>query len=342
MKAIFLYLLLFFSGLVAAEEKVLNVYNWTGYLPDRLIRQFEKETGINVNYATYGSNEVLYAKLKVDPKARYDIVVPSTYFIDRMRKQDMIQKIDKSKLPNLKNLNPVFLNKAHDPNNDYSVPYLWSTTAIALNDKYHNPASITHWADFWKSEYKNQLLMLDDTREVFSMALMTLGYPPNDTDPEHIKQAYQKLKTLMPNVKLFNTAAVQAAYIDEDITLGMGWGGDIYLANKENPHIRFIFPQDGFIIALDSIVIPKNAPHVENAHRFINFLLRPEIAKQISEETGFATPNKAGQALLPESIRTNPIMYPDDAVLKRGFFQTDVGSAVTIYEKYFELLKLEG
>jgi spermidine/putrescine transport system substrate-binding protein len=339
MKLFLLFLFIFISFTARAAE-VLNVYNWSNYMPDDVIQQFEKETGIDVNYTTYDSNETMYAKLKADPNAGYDIVVPSTYFIDRMQRQDMLKKIDKSKLTNFKHLNPDLLNKPYDPHNNYSIPYLWGTSAIVVNDKYFPKGAITSWADFWSEKLHDQLLLLDDTREVFGMALITLGYSANDTNPQHIQQAYEKLKALLPNVKLFNDEAVQNIYIDEDVTIGMGWTGDIFQANEENPHVQFIYPKEGFIISMDSLAIPKGAQHIENAYKFINFLLRPDIAKKISMEVGYSTPNLTALKMMPKNILNNRIISPDSATLRRGQYQTDVGSTDKVYEKYLELLKM--
>lgn len=337
----FLFLLLFFSEVVLAADNILNVYTWAGYLSDAVIRQFETETGIRVNVATYVNNEVLYAKLKANPESGYDIIMPSSYFISRMIRQGLIQKIDHSKLAHDQNIDPIFLNKEHDPKNEYSIPYLWNGTGIAFNTRYHAPQHVKTWQDLWQPRYRDQLLVLDDTRECFSMALIALGYSINDQDPNHIKAAFEKLKALMPNIKLFNMDAQRSIYLDEDITIGMGLNGDIFLASEQNPSLQFIYPNEGFVITLDSIAIPLGAKHVENAHRFIDFVLRAEIAKQITLESGFSTPNSAAKKLLPKEIRTNPILYPNAAILKRGQFQTDVGEAASLYEKYFERLKLE-
>lgn len=327
---------------VYAEEKVINVFNWSGYMPDSVLAQFQAETGIKVNYSTYDNNETLYAKLKANPQAGYDIIVPSTYFIDRMRSQNMLQPIDKSKLSNFKNLNPELLNKSFDPDNRYSIPFLWSATAMVINTKYWPKGSIKRWSDLWQSKYKDQLLLIDDTREVFSMALLALGYSPNATDKEHIKLAYEKLKQLTPNIKIFNAEGAKSIYIDEDATIGMGWSGDIYLAQQENPSIEYVYPEDGFIIALDSIAIPVNAKHVENAYKFINFILRADIAKTISMETGFATANIEAVKLMPKEVREDPVIYPNQEIMAKGQFQTDAGASSALYERYFQLLKIGG
>jgi spermidine/putrescine transport system substrate-binding protein len=325
---------------MAADRKMLNVYTWSDFLPDSVIKQFERETGIKINHSTYMSNEVLYAKMKTNMGEGYDVIMPSAYFINRMVSQNLLQKIDTKKLKNFKHLNADFLSKEHDPQNEYSIPFLWSSTGIVLNTKYHNKKDVTAWADLWHGKYKNDLLLVDDVREIFSMALLVLGDSVNDSDPQHIKAAFEKLKTLLPNVKLFNTDTMRSIYIDEDITLGMGWSGDMYLAQNENPDLAFTYPSEGFVVLLDCLAIPKKSQNVDNAHKFIDFLSRPEIAKQIAVETGFATTNQKAISLLPEAMRQSPILYPDKETMKRGRLQLDVGDAAPLYEYYFERLKL--
>ena len=335
-----IYLLCFISLPVFAQEKVVNIYNWSSYISNDVLKEFTQETGIKVNYATYDSNETMYAKLKANPRSGYDIVVPSTYFVDRMRKEGMLQPLDKNRLTHFGNLNVALLNKPYDPGNRYSIPYFWSTTGIVVNTKYHALSKLQNWADFWKPEYHNQLLLLDDIHEVFSMALLVLGYSPNDKNPEHIKQAYLKLKALVPNIRLFNADGVKSLYIDGDLTLGMGWNGDIYQANQENPAIGFVYPKEGFVISIDSMAIPVGATHLDNAYRFMNFILRPDIAKKISLATGYASPNETAVKLMPKSILDNSMIYPDKKTLKRGIEQEDVGDAEMVYQKYWELLKI--
>ena len=335
------FLLLQASVCVANDRKVLNVYAYSGFLPDAVIKQFEQETGIQVNHSTYMSNEVLYAKLKTNMGEGYDVIMPSAYFINRMVSQGLLKKIDTGKLKNFKYFDPDFIGKEHDPRNEYSVPFLWGSTGIVVNKKYHDIKTITRWSDLWHEKYKNDLLSLDDVREIFSMALLVLGDSVNDRDPQHIRAAFDKLKTLMPNIKLFSADTARSIYIDEDITLGMGWSGDIYLAQQENADVTFVYPQEGFVISLDCLAIPKKSRNVDNAHRFIDFLSRPEIGKQIAMETGFATTNLKAVELLPESARHNPILYPDKETMKRGHLQLDVGTAASLYEHYFERLKLD-
>lgn len=326
-----------------AASKIVNVYAWTGEIPDFIVKQFEKETGIKVNFSTYENNEIMYTKLKASKSAGYDVVMPSSYFVDRMRKQNMLVKLDKTKLPNYKNLNPQFLNPTYDPNTEYSIPYIWGVTGIFVNKNYVDPKTVTTWSDFFEPRFTNQLMLLDDSREVFSMALLMLGYSANDTNPDHIKQAYLKLKALMSNVKVFSTETVISIIIDEDAYVGMAWNGDAYKAMQDNPNVRFIFPSDGFVIWVDTYAIPTNAPHKEAAYAFINFMSRPDIAKSAALVTNFATANLSAEKLLPASVRTNPSIYPSAQVLKRGQFQTDLGdNTLALYEKYWEALKIGG
>ncbi len=342
-KTLLFLLLTLISNSLYAHNKILNVYTWALYLDESIIQQFEKETGITINHSTYLNNEVLYAKLKANPDAGYDIIMPSAYFISKMAEQQIIQKIDKSKLTNFKNINPDFLNREDDPHDEYSIPYLYTATGIAINKKYHpefKDFSAIVWKDLWDPRYKDQLLVFDDTRETFAIALMALGYSINDTNPEHIKEAFEKLKDLMNNIKLFNTEAQRSIYLDEDITIGMGWNGDLYLAREENPTLTFVYPKDGFFVALDCLAIPKNAKHVEYAHQFIDFVLRGSVAKEIALIGGFSTANIAGMQLLPENMRLDPLLYPNTKTMKRAQFFKDLGDATLLYEKYFELLKL--
>jgi spermidine/putrescine transport system substrate-binding protein len=329
-----------FNTAAFADKNILNVYNWSNYMPDDVIAEFEKETGIQVNYSTYDGNDTLYAKLKADANAGYDVIVPSSYFVDRMRKQNMLQKLDKSQLPNMKNLNNALLNKSFDPDNNYSLPYFWGTTAIVVNKQYFDPSKITRLSDLWNPVYKNQLLMLDDTHDVFSLALMVLGYSASDDNPDHIFQAYLKLKQLLPNIKLFNSDAAKVDYIDEDATIGLGYSGDTYQASLENPNLVYIYPQDGFVVWIDCLAIPKNAPHLQNAYKFLNFLMRPDIALKLSTELGYASPNSAAVKLMPADMRNNPIIYPDAKTLERGQFESDPGNVDQVYEKYMEQLKI--
>ena len=322
------------------KEGLLNVYNWSNYIPNSVILKFESETGIKVNYTEYDSNETLYAKLKTNPDHDYDVIVPSSYYVERMAQQDMLQKLDLSKIPNSQNLNPRLMHKSFDPNNEYSLPFTWGTTGIIVNDRYYDPNKIKQWNDFWKPEFKNQLLIMDDSREVFAIALHTLGYSVNDTNPKHIREAYLKLKLLIPNIKLFASEAVISIYADEDARIGMGYNGVAYTAKQENSHIHYIYPKQTSGIWIDCFTIPKKSKHLESAYRFINFILRPDISAEIVATNGYSSSNSAAMKLLPASLANNPLINPNSTLLEGAEPIADVGEAKILYEHYWQLLKL--
>lgn len=335
----FLLAWLLCCGAAAAAADTLVIYNWTEYLPRQVISRFTKETGIQVKLSTYDSNEAMYAKVKTVKGQGYDLIVPSTYFIDRMRREGLLQKIDKARLSNLGNLDPRLLNQPYDPNNEYSIPYLWGVTGVAVNAKAVDPQKIIAWTDLWDPAYKNKVLLLNDMREVFSLGLKVLGYSINSTDETQISAAYEKLTGLLPNVRVFNADSPKSSFLAREVVLGMDWNGDAYQANQENPAIQFIYPKEGVALWLDSMAIPAGAANVEGAHKFIDFVLRPDIAKIITEEVGYTSPNLAAIKLLPDKVRNNRIAYPTEADLKNSEFQTDVGEALPIYEKYWQRLK---
>lgn len=339
MKKLLFLLLCCFSLSSSAAQKIVNVYIWADYLPNDVVQQFERETGIKVNVSLYDSNEALYAKLKASGEATYDLIFPSNYYVKRLIKQSMVQKLDKKRLTNLGNLDERFLNQSYDPNNVYTLPYMAHSSGIVVNKRYIDPKSITRWRDLWQPRFANQLLVLNDTREVFSMSLMSLGYSVNDTNPEHLHQAFLNLKKLLPNVRLFNTIAQLNIYLDEDIHVGMGWSGEASLAHRENPNIEYIFPQDGFILEIDSMALTRGARHPDEAYQFMNFLLRPDIAKTIATRIHYVTPNREAVKLMPKELASNPIMNPSDATLARGQMQQDLGRTIELLESYWSQLK---
>ena len=339
----FLIALFFLPTLGFTAENNVIVYTWSQEIPPSIIAQFEKETGIKVKYSTFDSNEMMYAKLRASKNTIYDLIEPSSYYIDHMRRQNMLEKLDLTKLPNFKHLDPHFLNLAYDPHSNYSVPFIWGVTGIFINKDYIHPGQITQWSHLLDPKYINQLMLLDDPREAFSIALLMSGYSINDTNPDHIKQAYLKLRALLPNVRLFNTDAVVSILIDEDATVGTVWNGDLFKASLENNKLQFIYPTDGFEIWVDNFAIPINAPNRANAYTFLNFLLRPDVAKTISLAINYPTANLTARNLMPPEIKNNPSLYPSADILKHGQFQTDIGDATfALFEKYWEKLKMEG
>ncbi|MEN6669443.1 extracellular solute-binding protein [Psychrobacter sp. B38] len=330
------------EGSAATSDVTLNLYNWSEYMPQEILDGFEEETGINVNYTTFDSNEAMYAKLKLlDDSSQYDLAIPSTYYVEKMAKEGLLQELDKSKLSNFKNLDTSFTNTKVDPENKYSVPYVWGSTGLAINGDSVDPATVNSWNDLWRPEYKGQVMLANDVREVFGMTLLTLGYSGNTSNPDEIKAAYDKLITLMPNVKTFNSDAMRMPYIEGETALGMSWNGEAVMANDDGlTSLVYKYPTEGAILWMDNFVIPKNAKNVDAAHQFIDYLLRPEVAKIVSEEIGYASPNMAARELMDDEVRNNATIYPSKDVLAKAEFQEDVGDeALQVYQQYWDKLK---
>lgn len=341
MKVLLTLILMLLGTQTFAADEILNIYNWTGYMPPQVLKEFTAKTGIKVNASYFDGNETLFAKLaNSNNHSGYDIVVPSANYVTRMRDLGMLQKIDHKRLTHLGNISPSLLNKPFDPQNQYSLPYLWGMTGIVVNRQYFPHLKIHTWADLWQSKLHNQLLMLDSATEPFEIALKVLGYPANSEKSEQIKAAYHKLITLLPNIKVFNITAPQSIIGNGDVSIGVVYNGDAYPMLQLNKSLDFIFPNDGAFAWIDNIVIPKNAPHLSNAYQFINFVMQPHIAAQISNYAGYSTPNQAAIKLLPKAMRDSKILYPSQAILKKATFEKDKGKANGLYQHYWFLLKL--
>ena len=326
----------------ATSDVTLNLYNWSEYMPQEILDGFTEETGIKVNYTTFDSNEAMYAKLKLlDDSSQYDLAIPSTYYVEKMAKEGLLQELDKSKLSHFKNLDTSFTNTKVDPENKYSIPYMWGSTGLAINGETVDPATVNSWNDLWRPEYKGQVMLMNDMREVFGMALLTLGYSGNSRSPDEIKAAYEKLTTLMPNVKTFNSDASRMPYMEGETSVGMTWNGEAIIANSEGlTSLVYKYPTEGAILWMDNFVIPKNATQVDAAHKFIDYLLRPENSKIVSEEIGYASPNSAAREMMPDDVKNNPTIYPSKDVLAKAEFQEDVGDeALQVYQQYWDKLK---
>ncbi len=344
MKKIIILMLvsLAFFACTKKPENEIYVYNWSEYIPDEVIKQFEKETGIKVRYTTYDSNEAMYAKIKITGGADYDIAVPSTYYVQKMQKEGLIQAIDTTKLTNFSKLNPQLINQPYDPENKYSVPFMWGTTAIGVNAKYIDPATISSWADLWREEFKGKVMLQNDLREVFHAALHSLGYSGNTKNKDELEAAYNKLVKLMPSVKLFNSDSPRTPFLNEEVYIGIMWSGEAFMAAQENENIKYIYPKDGAAVWVDSLVIPSKAKNVENAYKFIDFIIRPDISAQISNYVGYTTPVKKEEVsqYLDETSKNSRTIFPTDDDLKKSEFQLDVENALPIYSSFWEKLKI--
>lgn len=325
------------DAITELEEKVV-VYNWEDYIPEHVLENFTRETGIKVEYSTFANNEVMYTRLKLLKGRGYDVLVPSTALVDKMAREGLIQPIDHRKLTNYQNLDPRLLNKSYDPGNQYSIPYLWGTTGIGINTAKVDKNTVTRWSDLWNAKWRNKLLLIDDMGEVFDMVLKVNKDPASTTDPEKIKAAYDSLRSLMPNIKVI-TSDPDNEFSSGNVDLGIVWNGEMAKLNSEDPKFQYIYPEEGASVWIDSFVIPARASHVSNAHKFIDYMLRPDIAALCVKELGYATPNLAGKGLLDKSIKDNPIIFPPPESLANAEFKRDIGDAQNLYLLYWYKLK---
>ena len=342
----FLTLVLMASGQAAvtgnnpaiAEETVV-IYNWSDYIPKGVLDEFTHETGIKVQYLTYKNNELMYTKLKLLKGRGYDLLFPSTYMVERLRKEGLLQPINRKLLSNFGHLDPELLNKPYDPGNEFSVPYLWGSVGIGVNTNNPEANKVTSWADLWHKQWRNKLLLIDDMRSIFHMALRLDGYSTNATAPEQIKSAYERLQKLMPNIQLLGEDNPNEPFESGKVELGTIWNGDAFIAQGKNPAIRYVYPQEGASFWMDSFVIPARASNPENAHKFIDYMLRPDVAVRCVKELGYATPNLTAKTMLEPEIRDNPTIFPPNEVLDKAEFQRDIGDALELYTRYWDKLK---
>lgn len=315
------------------------VYNWSEYIPQDVLDAFTKETGIKVVYSTFESNEAMFAKVKLLRGKSYDVVVPSGYFVDLMRRDKLVKELDHAKLPNLANIDPKLLNQDYDPGNKYSIPYMWGAVGIAYNTKYIPEGSITSWHDLLKEEFKNKLILTDDLRDAYGLALRATGHSVNSTDSKAIKDGFDFLSKVKKSVRVFDVTAIKQALIGEEVWLGPIWNGDFLVAQEEKPELAFSFPKEGAILWVDSFVIPIGAENVDNAYTFVNYMLRPEVAVRCIEEYKYSTPNLKAIEQLPKELRENHILVPGPKELENAEFTNGIGDALGEYEKYWEQIK---
>ena len=335
-----LALVLLTAGTVRAEEeKILNIYNWSEYIPQDVLDQFTAETGIKIVYSTYESNEAMYAKLKLLKGEGYDLVVPSTYFITQLKNDGLLQPIDKDKISNFKLLMPRLVNQPFDPENEYTVPYMWGSTGIIYNSKYVDGTLIKSWKDLLRPEFKGRVLISDDLRDGLGIGLKACGYSINTKSEAELKEAYEFLRQLKDSVRVFDITSTKQNFVNEEVYVGAIWNGDAFIAKEENDALKFIYPEEGAMVWIDSFAIPAKAAHPDNAHKFIDFMLRPEISAAVVEEFRYSPASEAVLKLLPEEMRNSRTIAPTDADLKNSELTLELGDALQMYEKYWEKFK---
>ncbi len=332
LKSLFLMgtaIVLTFSMTNAAEEKKLYVYNWSDYIAEDTIAKFEKETGIKVTYDVFDSNEVLEAKLLAG-KTGFDLVVPSSTFLARQIKAGIFQKLDRSKLPNWKNLDMAMMEtlKIVDPDNLHSIPYLWGTTGIGVNvgklkKILGESVALNSWDLLFKPEIVSKLAscgvsLLDAPSEALPAALHYLGKNPNSrVASDYTKLAQPLMEKIRPHITYFHSSKYINDLANGDTCIAMGWSGDVIQAAdrateaKNGVEILYIIPKEGAGMWFDMLAIPSDANHPDNAHKFLDFLMRPEIIAEISNYVAYANGNSASYSLVDKEVREDTSIYPD-------------------------------
>ena len=305
-----------FQGQKRSKQKVI-VYNWGEYLDPEVITMFEEETGIDVIYEEFETNEIMYPKVQSGAIA-YDVVCPSDYMIQKMLDNGLLAEINFDNVPNLKNIGQRYMDKSRefDPENKYSVPYCWGTVGILYN-KTMVDEPIDSWSILWDDKYRDNILMQDSVRDAFGVTLKYLGYSLNSTDLDELTEAMNLLIVQKPLVQAYVIDQVRDKMIGNEAAIGVIYSGEAIYTQNENPDLEYVIPKEGSNIWIDYWVIPKNAEHKENAEAFINFLCRPDIALMNFDYITYSTPNTAARELIEdEDIRSSKIAFPDDSELE--------------------------
>ncbi|RWP58359.1 polyamine ABC transporter substrate-binding protein [Mesorhizobium sp.] len=328
------FLALFTLG-AHAQERVVNVYNWSDYIDSSIIDDFTKETGIKVTYDTFDSNELLETKLLAGGSG-YDVVVPTANFLARQIQAGVFQKLDKSKLPNISNMWDVVSERTtkYDPGNEYSINYMWGTVGLGYNVKKVQEALGTDKIDSWDVFFNPEKLaklkdcgvyVLDSPSDILPNAFKYLGIDPETTSPDDFAKAEEVMLKIRPYIRKFHSSEYINALANGDICLAVGWSGDVFQARdrateaNQGVEIGYSVPKEGAEMWFDQMAIPADAPHVAEAHEFLNYMMKPEVIAKASNFVFYANGNKASQQFIDKEILEDPAIYPDEATLAKLF-----------------------
>jgi len=324
------------SSLSAAE---VNLFAWSEYVPQAVLDKFTEETGIKVNYETYASNEEMLSKLLGG--AEYDLIQPSEYVIEVMVRRGMLAPIDFKAVPNFKNIDKAYLNLPHDPEQKFSVPYMVGSVGIVVNtEKVKDP--IKGYADVFSGKYAGRIVALDDNRELLTWAFYTVGQDLNTINKDTLAKARPVLAKWLPQIKIFDSDSPKTALLNGEVDIGIVWSGEAAILFNEDSKFQYVLPAEGAHLFIDSLAIPKDAPHKKEAHAFLDFILRPEISVLVSADFPYTNPNVAARAQLTEEQRANPASYPSEEDAKRLKTFRDIGKAATEVDKLITDLRGEG
>lgn len=332
-------MLLLCSGCNKNEDKrQVNILNWSSYIPSEVILNFEKETGIDVNYGTYSSNEELLAKISVAKEGTYDLIFPSDYMVEIMISRNLIEKMDISKLENVDNLNIDFLNKEYDPNNQYTLPFIAASTVIAVNrDKVLD--EINSYNDLLDSKYKNEIVLIDDQRIIIGMALLANGYDMNSVNDSELEVARDWLVQLKSNLKAYDSDSPKNFLISEEASIAVLWNAEGALASMENSSIENIFPIEGVALSIDNFAIPKGAKNIDELYEFIDYILRPDVMREIIESYPYKNVNLETEKLLDIEYLNNNAANISDDIFDNGLFVKNIGDNISKYDRIWAEIK---
>ncbi len=323
------------------NQEKLYLYNWTEYIPQNVYDAFEEETGIQVVEATFSSNEEMLAKLTAGGTSQYDMVIASNYVVEAMKEQGMLQKIDKSNLTNLGNMSDSVMGLAFDPENDYSIPYMSTITVIAVNKEKCQElgVEITKFDDLLNPALENNIVIVDDVREIVGIALKAQGQDSNTRDQAVIEATLPWLEQLKPNIKAYDSDSPKTLLAANDVAVGVVYNIDAGQAILANDKIDVVFTEEPCEISIDNFVITSDARNKENAEKFIDFVMRPDIYKMILDEFPGVCLNDATLELLDETYFDNPGSNVDAKEIERANLLEEVGDAVTWYDEVFTKMK---
>ncbi len=314
----------FTTKAAAADTGVtINVYNWGQYISDGtdgyldVNADFTEATGIEVNYMTFDTNESLYTKLKTGGSS-YDIIVPSDYMAGRLIDEGLVQKLDFSNIPNYQYINEAYKNTAYDPNNEYSVPYTWGTVGVIYNKKYVDEADIGSWDLLWNDKYAGKILMFDNNRDAFAIAESRLGYSLNTTDSVALTACAELLKQQKPVVQQYVMDQIFDKMTREEAWIAPYYAGDYLTMLEDNPDLGFYFPEEGFNLFIDCMMIPSSAEHKAEAEAYINFLLSPEVCGENLDYLGYSATEDAAKEYMDPEVSSSEVAYPSAETLARS------------------------
>ena len=314
----------FTAKAAAADTGVtINVYNWGQYISDGtdgyldVNAAFTEATGIEVNYMTFDTNESLYTKLKTGGSS-YDIIVPSDYMAGRLIDEGLVQKLDFSNIPNYQYINESYKNTAYDPDNAYSVPYTWGTVGVIYNKKYVDEADIGSWDLLWNEKYAGKILMFDNNRDAFAIAESRLGYSLNTTDSVALTACAELLKQQKPVVQQYVMDQIFDKMTREEAWIAPYYAGDYLTMLEDNPDLGFFFPEEGFNLFIDCLMIPSSSEHKAEAEAYINFLLSPEVCGENLDYLGYSAPEDAAKEYMDPEVSSSEIAYPSAETLARS------------------------